>query len=76
METNQERMEAKIGAEIKTIQGKMDNGQEDMRGQVGSLTSRIDVNQEKMKVMWDACLGKVEGKSRRTAVRSGASGGP
>jgi hypothetical protein len=34
--------QAKIGAEIKTIQ----EGQEEMKAQVGSVASRIDANQE------------------------------
>jgi hypothetical protein len=62
-----ERMEAKIGAEIKTIlekmdsnQEKMDDGQEETKSQVGSLASRIHVNQEEMKYMFDACLEKME----------------
>jgi hypothetical protein len=61
MKTNQERMEAKIGAEIKTIpekmganQEKMGDGQEEMKVQAGSLASRIDANQEEMKTMLDA----------------------
>jgi hypothetical protein len=64
MEINQERMEAKIWPEIKTIQRKMDNGQEDMKGQVGSLASPIDVNQEEMKVTSDACLENMEANPR------------
>jgi hypothetical protein len=46
---NKERMEAKSGAEIKTIQEKMDYEQEEMKAQVGSLASQIYVNQEEMK---------------------------
>jgi hypothetical protein len=34
--------QAKIGAEIKTIQ----EGQEEMKAQLGSLASRIDANKE------------------------------
>jgi hypothetical protein len=34
----------------------MDNGKEEMKAQVGSFASRIDVNQEDMKAMLDACL--------------------
>jgi hypothetical protein len=52
MEINQVRMEAKIESEIKTIQEKMDNGKEEMKVQVGSVASWIDVNQE-MKAMLD-----------------------
>jgi hypothetical protein len=36
----------------------MDDGQEEMKAQVGSLASRIDVNQEKMKVILEACQEK------------------
>jgi hypothetical protein len=60
-------METKIGSEIKTIQEKVDaiqekviNGQEDMKGQVGSLVSWISVSQEEMKALLDACLEKLE----------------
>jgi hypothetical protein len=56
METNQ-GLEAKIGSEIKTIQEKMDNGQEEMKAQVGAPASPTDVNQE-MKAMLDAYLEK------------------
>jgi hypothetical protein len=62
-------METKICSEIKTmdvnqgkidaIQEKMDDWQEEMKAQVGSPASRIDVSQEKM-VMLDACLEKME----------------
>jgi hypothetical protein len=38
-----------IGAEMKTIQEKMDDGKKEMRAQVGSLVSRIDANQEQKK---------------------------
>jgi hypothetical protein len=38
----------------------MDDGQEEMKAQVGSLTCWIDVNQEEMKAMLDACLEKME----------------
>jgi hypothetical protein len=41
MRNNQERMEAKIRSEIKTIQEKMESGQE-MKAQVGSLTTQIN----------------------------------
>jgi hypothetical protein len=54
------RMEAKLWVEIKTIQDKMDDGQEEMNVQVGSLVSQIDANQEEMKSMLDACLEKME----------------
>jgi hypothetical protein len=53
MDPNQERMEAKLWSEIKTIQEKMDGNQEglgdwqeQMKAWVGSLASRIDANQE------------------------------
>jgi hypothetical protein len=36
----------------------MEDGQEEMKAQVGSLASRIDVSQEEMKAMLDACLEK------------------
>jgi hypothetical protein len=64
----------------------MDDRQEKMKAQVGSLTSRIDGNQEKLMAKMDtqlekmeACLGKTRGhgigvKSRRNRVRGGASG--
>jgi hypothetical protein len=74
--SNQEGMDAKTGAQIKTIRGKMDNGQEDMKGQAGSIASRIDVNQEENKGHVGCLSRKDGGKSRRTAVRSGATGGP
>jgi hypothetical protein len=52
---NRERIEAKLGAEIKSIrvkmdsnQEKMDDGQETMKSQVAFLASRIDVNQREM----------------------------
>jgi hypothetical protein len=38
----------------------MDDGQEEMKAQVGSHASRIDVNQEEMKAMLDACLETLE----------------
>jgi hypothetical protein len=53
-------MEAKIGADTKVIQDKMDDGQKEIKAQMGSLSSRIDVNLEEMKTMLDACLGKME----------------
>jgi hypothetical protein len=53
MRTNQERLEAILQTEIKTIQAKMganqekmDDGQEEMKAQVGSLTSQINGKQE------------------------------
>jgi hypothetical protein len=83
---------AQLLAEMKTIPEKMDayhelmdNRQEKMKAQVGSLTSRIDVNQEKLMAKknaqlekMEACLGKTGhgfgGKSRINRVRSGALG--
>jgi hypothetical protein len=47
-----------------------------MKVQEGSLASRIYANQEEMKVMLDARLGKDGGKSRRTEACSSARGGP
>jgi hypothetical protein len=38
----------------------MDNRQEEMKAQMGSLASQIDVNQEDVKVMLGACLEKLE----------------
>jgi hypothetical protein len=38
----------------------MDDGEEEMKAQVGSLASRIDANQEEMKAMLDPCLEKME----------------
>jgi hypothetical protein len=70
MDANQPRMEAKIGTEIKTIQDKM-VGQEEIKAQVCPLAFRIDVNQEEMKAMLDACLEKMEanpGKLQSLAV--------
>jgi hypothetical protein len=49
-------MEAKIWAEIKTTEDRMGDGQEKMKAQVGSLASWIDVSQEEMKTILDACL--------------------
>jgi hypothetical protein len=73
MKSNQARMEAKIWAEIETIQDKMDDGKE-IKGQVGSLAFRIDANREEMN---SGCLSKEDGgKSRRIAVHSGVSEGP
>jgi predicted ATP-dependent serine protease len=37
-----------------------DNSQEEMKTQVASLASRIDVNQEEMYIMLEACLEKME----------------
>jgi hypothetical protein len=47
------------GAEIKTIQEKMDDGQEEMKAQVGCLASQIDANQKEIKATFDACLEKM-----------------
>jgi hypothetical protein len=51
MKTNQDKMVAKIGSEIKTTQEKMvtsqertDKGKEEMKAQLGSPTSQIDAN--------------------------------
>jgi uncharacterized FlaG/YvyC family protein len=52
-------MESKVGSEIKTAQEKMGDWQEEMKAQVGSLTSRIDANQKEMKAMLDASLEKM-----------------
>jgi hypothetical protein len=41
------RIEAKIGSEIKTIQDKMDDGQEKMKVQIDSLVSCLDVHHAK-----------------------------
>lgn len=38
----------------------MDLGQEEMKAQVGSLTSWISVNLEEVKVMVDACLENMQ----------------
>jgi hypothetical protein len=38
----------------------MDDGQEEIKAQVGSLAFRIDPNQEEMEAMLYACLGKTE----------------
>jgi hypothetical protein len=66
MGSNQERMDGKIGSQIKTIQGKldiiqenMDYGQEQMRPQVGSLASRINANQEEMSASVSAIQYKI-----------------
>jgi hypothetical protein len=45
MRTSKERTEAKM-SEIKTDE-KMDDGQEEMKAQVGSLASQIDASQER-----------------------------
>jgi hypothetical protein len=47
-----------VEAKIDANQEKMDEGQEDMKTQVGSLASRINTNQEEMRAMLDACLKK------------------
>jgi hypothetical protein len=52
--------EAKIESEIETIQGKMDNGQEDMKAQLGSLTSWIDANKVETKATVSANLQKMK----------------
>jgi hypothetical protein len=57
---NQERMEAKMESEIKTIQEKMDNGQEDMKALVGSLASWINANQEEMTATVSTNLQKMK----------------
>jgi hypothetical protein len=64
---DKQRMETKRGVEIKTMhdkkdgnQGKMGDGQEELKAQLGPLASRICVNQERMTAMLDACLEKME----------------
>jgi hypothetical protein len=56
METNRERMEDKMV----TYQRNMDNGQDEMIVQAGSLASRIEVSQEEIKAVLDAYLEKTE----------------
>jgi chromosome segregation ATPase len=78
METNQEKVDAiqeKMDAsqeKVDAIQEKMDSEQEDMKGQVGSLASWLGRDEGHV-----GCLSRKDGgKSRGTAVRSGASGRP
>lgn len=65
IDANQERLEAKLWAEIKIIRGKVCYNQEKMddeqkvEAQMGSPASHIHVNQEGMKSMFDACLKKM-----------------
>jgi hypothetical protein len=70
MNAMEERLDIKIGAEIKTIreerktnqermEGKID-GQEEMKAQVGSLASRVDVNQEEAIAKVDAWIEGTE----------------
>jgi hypothetical protein len=47
-------------AERKVNKEKMDDGKEELKGQLGFLTSRIDAHQEKTKARLDACLEKME----------------
>jgi hypothetical protein len=44
--SNIKAVTAKTGSEIKTIQEKMDNGQEEMKAQASSFAPQIDINQE------------------------------
>jgi hypothetical protein len=67
METNHETMKPKMDV----FQGKVGDGQEEVKAQVLSLVSRIDVNQEEMKAMLDACLENMEknpGEQQSVAV--------
>jgi hypothetical protein len=57
---NQQRMEATTESEIKTIQENIDNRQENMKVQAGSLTSWIDANQEEMKATVSTILQKMK----------------
>jgi hypothetical protein len=41
----------------------MDDGQEEMKAQMGSLASRIDFNREEMKTTFEACLEKTEART-------------
>jgi hypothetical protein len=41
----------------------VDDGQEEIKAQVGSLASRIAVNQQEMKTVSDTCLDKMEAKA-------------
>jgi hypothetical protein len=79
METHHERMEAKIWSEMKTIQEKMgayqemmDDGQDEMKAQVGSLASRIDVNQENMIADLDTHQEKMSAKMYAWTVETDA----
>jgi hypothetical protein len=47
-------------AEMDAFQEKMVDGQEEIKAQLCSLASRVDINQEEMKAMLDACLEKME----------------
>jgi UDP-N-acetylglucosamine transferase subunit ALG13 len=49
-------------AQMDAFQEKMDNRQEEIKAQVGSVPSWINVSQEEMKAMLDACLEKMEAK--------------
>lgn len=57
---NRDRMKAKIGAEVKTIQEKMDDGQEEMKARMCYLTSWINASQEEMRVRVSAIQYKME----------------
>jgi hypothetical protein len=64
MDSNQVRMEAKRGSEIKTIQEKMDWNQERIEAKIGaeikSIQERMDDGQEERKAMLDPCLENKE----------------
>lgn len=55
-----EQILAQLLAKVKTIQEMMDDRQEKMKVQVGSLTFQNNVNQEKLMAKMDAQLEKME----------------
>jgi hypothetical protein len=50
----------KNGSQGERLSRKEDDGQEEVEAQVGSHAPRIDVNEEEMMAMLDACLEKTE----------------
>jgi hypothetical protein len=49
-----EEILARLLAEMNAIRENMDDGQDEMKAQVGSLASRINANQEETKAKLDA----------------------
>jgi uncharacterized metal-binding protein YceD (DUF177 family) len=58
-------MEVKLGAEIKTISEKMEDGQENIKAQVCSLAFRIAANQREMTAKMDASIEWTEACVRK-----------
>jgi FtsZ-binding cell division protein ZapB len=59
------RLEAKMGAEIKTIQERMEDRQKNLKAHMASVASRTEDNNEKFEVLRDTLVSRMDSHQER-----------